>query len=49
VITIPASATVGALFYLLVSGYWARVLIAVAVIAVLAWLATIWRSRPRLA
>ena len=49
VITIPASATVGALFYLLVSGYWARVLIAVAVIALLAWLATIWRSRPRLA
>jgi PiT family inorganic phosphate transporter len=48
VITIPASATVGALFYLLVSGYWARVLIAVAVIALLAWLATIWRSRPRL-
>jgi inorganic phosphate transporter, PiT family len=49
VITIPASATVGALFYWLVSGYSVRVLTGVAVIAALVWIGSIWRSRPKLA
>jgi PiT family inorganic phosphate transporter len=49
VITIPASATVGALFYWLISGSLMRVLITVAVIAGLVAIASIWRSRPKLA
>jgi PiT family inorganic phosphate transporter len=46
VITIPASATVGALFYCLVSGYFVTVLIACAVIALAAYVARAWRTRP---
>ena len=42
VITIPASATVAALFYWLISGLFLRVLIAVAVIAFIGWSARQW-------
>ena len=45
VITIPASATVAALFYWLISGYFLRVGIAVAVIAGVALLAKLLRKR----
>jgi PiT family inorganic phosphate transporter len=45
VITIPASATVAALFYWLVSGYFVRALIAIAVIALIAFVAVAWRKR----
>jgi inorganic phosphate transporter, PiT family len=47
VITIPAAATVAALFYWLISGEFVRVLIALAVIGGLASLSALWRSRPR--
>ena len=47
VITIPASATVGALFYWLISGEFLRFGIAVAVIAALAFVARVWRTRGR--
>ena len=43
VITIPASATVAALFYWLISGYFLRVFIAVALIAFVAYSARQWR------
>jgi PiT family inorganic phosphate transporter len=43
VITIPASATVAALFYWLISGLYLRVLIAVALIAFVAYSARAWR------
>ena len=42
VITIPASATVAALFYWLISGLFLRVLIAVGVIGFIAWSARQW-------
>ena len=45
VITIPASALVAALFYWLVSGYFLRVAIVVAVIAITALAARAWRGR----
>jgi inorganic phosphate transporter, PiT family len=44
VITIPASATVAALFYWLISGLFLRVLIAVAVIALIGWSAHRWSA-----
>jgi inorganic phosphate transporter, PiT family len=44
VITIPASATVAALFYWLISGLFLRVLIAVAVIALIGWSARRWSA-----
>jgi PiT family inorganic phosphate transporter len=49
VITIPAAATVAAMFYWLISGYFVRFLVASALICVaaLAWKA--WRARPVLA
>src|SRR5206468_9218300 len=43
VITIPASATVAALFYWMVSGYFARVLIALGIIGFVAYYAKAWR------
>lgn len=43
VITIPASAGVAALFYWLISGFFLRVLIALAVIAFVAYSAAAWR------
>lgn len=43
VITIPASATVAALFYWLISGLFVRVLVAVAIIAFVAYSARAWR------
>jgi PiT family inorganic phosphate transporter len=43
VITIPASATVAALFYWLISGMFLRVGIAVAIIAFVAYSARAWR------
>jgi PiT family inorganic phosphate transporter len=45
IITIPASATVAALFYWLVSGYFVRVAIIVGVIAAIAFAVQAWRSR----
>jgi PiT family inorganic phosphate transporter len=45
VITIPASATVAALFYWLISGLFLRVIIAVAVIALIGWLARQWSAK----
>jgi inorganic phosphate transporter, PiT family len=47
VITIPAAATVAALFYLLISGYFLRVGIAVAAIALAAFAVRAWRGRSR--
>src|SRR3954447_20612445 len=43
VITIPASATVAAIFYWLISGYFARVLIALGIIGFVAYYAKAWR------
>ena len=43
VITIPASATVAALFYWLITGFYLRVIIAVAAIAFVAYSAKAWR------
>jgi PiT family inorganic phosphate transporter len=43
VITIPASATVAALFYWLISGYFLRVLVALAIIGFVAYSAKAWR------
>lgn len=43
VITIPASATVAALFYWLISGLFVRVLVAVAIIGFVAYSARAWR------
>jgi inorganic phosphate transporter, PiT family len=43
VITIPASATVAALFYWLISGFFVRVIVAVAIIAFVAYSARAWR------
>ena len=43
VITIPASATVAAIFYWLISGYFARVLIALGIIGFVAYYAQAWR------
>jgi PiT family inorganic phosphate transporter len=43
VITIPASATVAALFYWLISGFYLRVIIAVAVIAFVTYSAAAWK------
>jgi PiT family inorganic phosphate transporter len=45
IITIPASATVGAIFYCLVSGYFVKVLVACVVIALAAYIARAWRAR----
>jgi PiT family inorganic phosphate transporter len=45
VITIPASATVAAIFYWLISGLFVRVAIAVGVIAAVALAATLLRRR----
>jgi PiT family inorganic phosphate transporter len=45
VITIPASATVAALFYWLISGQFARVLVAVAILAFVGYLARAWKIR----
>jgi PiT family inorganic phosphate transporter len=47
VITIPASAIVAALFYWLISGFFIRVVVAVAIIAALAYLSKFLRPRPR--
>jgi PiT family inorganic phosphate transporter len=47
VITIPASAFVAALFYWLISGYFVRVLIAVAIVAFLVFAAEALRTRVR--
>jgi PiT family inorganic phosphate transporter len=47
VITIPAAATVAALFYWLVSGEFVRLGIAVAIIASLYFLARFWSARPK--
>jgi PiT family inorganic phosphate transporter len=44
IITIPASATVAALFYWLISGYAARALLAVAVIALVGFAGFAWRE-----
>ena len=44
IITIPASATVAALFYWLISGYAARALMAVAVIALAVLAGVAWRE-----
>jgi PiT family inorganic phosphate transporter len=46
VITIPAAAIVAALFYWLISGEFVRVIIAVAIIAAIAFAARTWRARP---
>jgi inorganic phosphate transporter, PiT family len=46
VITIPAAAIVAALFYWLISGEFVRVLVAVAIIAAIAFAARTWRARP---
>jgi PiT family inorganic phosphate transporter len=43
VITIPASATVAALFYWLISGFYLRVIVAVAAIAFVAYSAAAWK------
>ena len=43
IITIPASATVAALFYWLISGFYLRVIIGLAVIAFVAYSAAAWR------
>jgi len=43
VITIPAAATVAALFYWLISGEWLRFGIAVAILAFVAYSARAWR------
>jgi PiT family inorganic phosphate transporter len=45
VITIPAAAIVAALFYWLVSGEFVRLVIAIAIIAILAYSAKAWRTR----
>jgi inorganic phosphate transporter, PiT family len=45
VITIPASGLVAALFYWLISGYFVRVAVAVAVIAVIGYSIAAWRGR----
>jgi PiT family inorganic phosphate transporter len=45
VITIPAAAIVAALFYWLVSGEFLRLLIAIAIIALLAYAARAWRTQ----
>jgi PiT family inorganic phosphate transporter len=45
IITIPASATVAAIFYWLISGEFLRVLIAVAIIALVAYAARAWLRR----
>ena len=45
VITIPAAATVAALFYWLISGEFLRVIVAVAVIALVAYCARRWAAR----
>ena len=45
IITIPASATVAALFYWLISGLFLRVIVAVAVIAIVAFLAATLRKQ----
>jgi inorganic phosphate transporter, PiT family len=47
VITIPAAAIVAAMFYWLISGYFVRLLIAVAIIALLSWVASLWRGRAQ--
>jgi PiT family inorganic phosphate transporter len=47
VITIPASASVAALFYWLISGSFMRALVALAVIAAFSFLASAWQSRRR--
>jgi PiT family inorganic phosphate transporter len=47
VITIPASAIVAALFYWLISGFFIRVAVAVAIIAAITYLSTAFRARPR--
>jgi PiT family inorganic phosphate transporter len=44
IITIPASATVAALFYWIISGYAARALLAVAVIALVGFAVLAWRE-----
>jgi PiT family inorganic phosphate transporter len=49
VITIPASATVAALFYWLISGHLVRVIVTVAIVALLGYAASAWRTRRRLA
>ena len=43
IITIPASATVAAMFYWLISGFFVRVLVALAIIAFIAYSAKAWR------
>ncbi len=48
VITIPAAATVAALFYWLISAEFVRLGIAVAVIALLVYAARLWRGRARM-
>jgi PiT family inorganic phosphate transporter len=45
VITIPASGTVAALFYWLISGQFVRVLVAVAIIALVGYSARAWKFR----
>jgi PiT family inorganic phosphate transporter len=45
IITIPAAATVAALFYWLISGYFVRVGIIAAVILLVAYSARAWRKR----
>jgi PiT family inorganic phosphate transporter len=45
VITIPAAAIVAALFYWLISGYFIRVLVALAVVGMLGYLARAWQTR----
>ena len=47
VITIPAAAIVAALFYWLISGEWLRLVIAVAIIAFLAYSAKAWLLQPK--
>jgi hypothetical protein len=43
IITIPASATVAALFYWLISGFYLRVIIGVVVVAFVTYSARAWR------
>jgi PiT family inorganic phosphate transporter len=49
VITIPASATVAAMFYWLISGQFVRALVTLAIVALVGLAASSWRARRRAA
>jgi PiT family inorganic phosphate transporter len=49
VITFPASATVAAMFYWLISGQFVRALVTLAIVALVGLAASSWRARRRAA